>query len=336
MFGKPPSHREAARWPAARAARYVPVVRSILLPAAALAVLVAAGGSAAAAPPAQRACTPAEIASGDAPAFVTARASSYDSGSPALRRIAARRPYAIVVDPYRFESARSANYVESGSVTVTPPPGLDLSAFRRSEDVTAATFTAPARATTLAFRLGYVIQLLDGAAEDSCRADVAFPVPVDAGLPLKGTATVRTPADDNTRFFLHLKPQKPVDPRPVTIALRLAENTATPPEPHGKPLRSYTVHPLRHPLPKGGYINGKRIIFAVSGGPNGSFDVEVSPSIFRGSSIRFGFSVEVRQGGKAIAGMRSGVICKDRLFHRSDGVTRHRATCRHPGFAAKP
>jgi hypothetical protein len=30
------------------------------------------------------------------------------------------------------------------------------------------------------------------------------------------------------------------------------------------------------------------------------------------------------------------VICKDRLFHRSDGVTRHRATCRHPGFAAKP
>jgi hypothetical protein len=314
----------------------VPAVRTtILIPAAALA-LVVAGGSAAAAAPGERACTPAEIASGDAPAFVTSRASSYSSDSPALRRVAARRPYAIVVDPYRFESDRSANYVESGSVTVTPPPGLDLSAFSRSEDVSAATFTAPAKATTLAFRLGFVIQLLDGPAEDSCRADVAFPVPVDAGLPLKGTATVRTPADDNTRFFLHLKPQKPVDPRPVTIALRLAENAATPPRPHGKPLRSYTVHPLRHPLPKGGYVNGRRIIFAVSGGPNGSFDVEVSPSISRGTSIRFGFSVEVRQGGKAIAGMRSGAICKDRLFRRSDGATRHRATCRHPGFAAKP
>jgi hypothetical protein len=60
------------------------------------------------------------------------------------------------------------------------------------------------------------------------------------------------------------------------------------------------------------------------------------PSLFRGTSSRFGFSVEVRQGGKRIAGMRSGAICHDRLFRRSDGATRHRATCRHPGFAARP
>jgi hypothetical protein len=309
---------------------------TILIPAAALALLAAASGTAAGAPPSERACTPAEIASGDAPAFVTSKASSYSSGSPALRRVAARRSYAIVVDPYRFESDRSANFIENGSVTVTPPPSVALSPMRRSEDVSAGTFTAPERATTLAFRLGFVIHLLDGAAEDTCRADVAFPVPVDAALPLKGTATIRTPADDNTRFFLHLTPQKPVDPRPVTIALRLAEHRATPPRLTAKPLRSYTVHPLKHPLPKGGYINGKRIIFAVDGGRNGGFDVEVSPSIFRGSAIRFGFSVEVRQGGRIIAGMRSGAICKDRFFHRSDGTTRHRATCRHPGFAAKP
>src|SRR5699024_4709577 len=95
-----------------------PAMRRIALPTLAALALLAATGTAAGAPPSERACTPAEIASGDAPAFVTSRTSSYDSGSPALRRVAARRPYAIVVDPYRFESDRSANYIESGSVTV--------------------------------------------------------------------------------------------------------------------------------------------------------------------------------------------------------------------------
>jgi hypothetical protein len=153
---------------------------------------------------------------------------------------------------------------------------------------------------------------------------------------MKGTATIRTRADDNTRFFLHLAPQRPVDPRPVTIAFRMATGRTSPPSLRTKPLRHSTIRPLVHPLPRGGYIPSRRIIFAVDGGPHGGVDVEVSPSIFRGASIRFGFSVEVRQGGRRIAGMRSGAVCRDRFFHRSDGATRHRATCTHPGFAARP
>jgi hypothetical protein len=102
------------------------------------------------------------------------------------------------------------------------------------------------------------------------------------------------------------------------------------------PQRPVDLRPLGRLLDRGGYIPAKRIIFAVRSGRSGSLDVEVSPAIERGDAIRFGFSVEVRQGGRAIAGMRSGAICRDRFFHRSDGATRHRATCRHPGFAQRP
>jgi hypothetical protein len=314
-------------------------MRTTLLPTAAAVTLalLATAGPAAAEP--LRPCTPAEIAQADGPVFVTPRsADGYSSGSPVLERVAARRAYALVVDPYRFGNDHTIDSIESGSVVVTPPAGLALGPMRASDDVHAAPFTAPAKATTLSFRVAFVMEILhrDDDGSERCAADTTLAVPVDAGLPLRGSARVRTAAGDNTRFFLHLAPQRPVDPRPVTIALRLATGTATPPRLSTKPLRSYTVHPLRHPLPKGGYMPAERIIFAVDGGRNGGFDVEVSPSIFRGASIRFGFSVEVRQGGKAIAGMRSGAICRDRFFHRSDGTTRHRATCRHPGFAARP
>jgi hypothetical protein len=207
---------------------------------------------------------------------------------------------------------------------------------RRSEDVRAATFTAPTRPGTLSFRVAYLIDLLDLDGEELCSADTTLDVPVDAGRPMRGTARVRTAAGDNTRFLLHLAQQRPADPRPVTIAFRLRTGSTRLPSPHAKPLRRYTIHPLGHPLPRGGFIPSKRLIFAVDGGSDGGVDVEVSPSIFRGTSLRIGFSVEVRQGGRRIAGMRSGAACRDRFFHRADGVTRHRATCTHPGFAPRP
>jgi hypothetical protein len=77
------------------------------------------------------------------------------------------------------------------------------------------------------------------------------------------------------------------------------------------------------------------VFFDITSEGNG-FDIEISPSLSRGQSVRFGFSIEVLQAGRRIAGMRSGANCVDRLFRRSDGALRPRAICSHPGFAGRP
>jgi hypothetical protein len=47
--------------------------------------------------------------------------------------------------------------------------------------------------------------------------------------------------------------------------------------------------------------------------------------------VRFGFSVEIVQGGRRLGGMRSGAICAIRFSSRAH---RHYRSCRPVGFKA--
>jgi hypothetical protein len=66
---------------------------------------------------------------------------------------------------------------------------------------------------------------------------------------------------------------------------------------------------------------------------NGGASVQVDPdgNFPFGTQLRFGFSVELRQGGRRVGGMRSGVVCNRVQF---GGHSEPR--CSHPGFAARP
>jgi FAD/FMN-containing dehydrogenase len=57
--------------------------------------------------------------------------------------------------------------------------------------------------------------------------------------------------------------------------------------------------------------------------------VSLDPFVPQGRTVRFGFSIEIVQGGKRLGGMRSGAICSIRFSSRAH---RHYRACTPVGF----
>ena len=215
------------------------------------------------------------------------------------------------------------------SVQVTGPPAVPV----RSIDPRGPEFEfTTAAAGTLRLTMTWQQELFDS--RSNLVGVCAVTAPIDLAVlnprPPKLTA----------RFLSHLVFElrlsnrvDPLDTRSVTVLLRIRRGRATPPSARGRSAARYTFSAE-------GFSGGSKqhTIFNVATfearGTNGATLVGVIPDttgLRPGRQLRFGFSVEVRQGGRRIGGMRSGVICHLKLT-RLGAEPR----CSHPGFRGRP
>jgi hypothetical protein len=118
----------------------------------------------------------------------------------------------------------------------------------------------------------------------------------------------------------------------VTAILRVRRGVAVPPPASGGAAAQRGFNPLRPSSPNVVYYGALKLHFGIDTDRDRAL-VRVDPdgNFPRGSLLRFGFSVELRQGGRRVGGMRSGVVCKRVQI---GGASQPR--CSHPGFAPRP
>ena len=147
-------------------------------------------------------------------------------------------------------------------------------------------------------------------------------------------------------FALPIVASSLTDTRTVTVLLRFRRNTTTPPAARGAATTRFFMHPdasgdpLRvsgipsrafHPYAfagLGSYLTGE-----IRPAPERTAYVEISAlaDFPVGRRFAFAFSVEVRQAGRRIGGMRAGASCV-RVQGRGSSIT----ACRRLGFRPRP
>ncbi|MDX6514165.1 MAG: hypothetical protein QOE36_3669 [Gaiellaceae bacterium] len=304
----------------------------------ALAGAIALGATGAAASPAALldppACTAAQMAGtrDGIPLMVQDPADEEFPEAAALASIVVGRRYAVVIDETlatRESTATEGSSVPvSGTIHVTAPPGLTLTP--GTKDFTDYyAFKAPGPGP-----LGIVATWQQEVSSVGSRTNVICSA--SATLDVKVLATklvaVRARFYEGYRFEVKVLTQSPADPRPVTALLRVRRGVAKVPAASGRVAAKVTFNPLHMGVPTVAYRASLKLHFGAES-VNGGASVQVDPdgNFPRGTQLRFGFSLELRQGGKRVGGMRSGVICNRVQFN---GYSQPR--CSHPGFAPRP
>ncbi len=311
--------------------------------------MVATSGAAAQAP---RACTAADLSGTTTPVELEQDFADHSTAST----LAVGRPYAAVVLPEEAISRDSGRNtgLRDGSARVTGPSGL-LVAERddadRGRHVFAFTPTAPGM---LHLDFAWIVDIDKGRpTADACAASAAVNLPVHAPRPITTKATFTGSSGPGGsglagyRLRLVLPPPDGLPeaqaraPGPVTMLVRLRRGTTRPPGRTAKVAYKVT------------YRYDQRAEFLTTGGQGPDYVARYFSNISWDSSgleigcnpnaprrgLRFAVSVEVRQGGKLVGGMRAGGICKSERFRRKDGVTmvtRTRARMVRRSFAASP
>jgi hypothetical protein len=312
----------------------------------ALAGAIAVGAAGAAGSPAAvqdpPACTAAQLAGTreGIPVKIQDPSDPYFLGPEAtLATLVTGRRYAAVVDETQATREGTATLGYSapvtGSVRVTGPAGLALTPMTtRSTDFYA--FKAPAPGP-LRFQATWQQEVEDriSGATVICSAAATLDVAVVAPkLVLTRARFVYVYGQGDAGFELRVLNQTPADPRPVTALLRVRPGIATAPPATGRATKSITFNPLHMgSYSRVLYVHGPLRLEFGAESTNGGASVQVDPggNFPFGTQLRFGFSVELRQGGRSVGGMRSGVVC-----NRVQLATHSEARCSHPGFAARP
>jgi hypothetical protein len=216
----------------------------------------------------------------------------------------------------------------TGSVRVTGPAGLALTPMNKSF-TDFYVFKAPAPGP-LRFQATWQQEVSDrtSGATVICSAAATLDVLVVAPK----LVLTRARFYGGYRFEVRVLNQTPPDPRPVTALLRVRPGIATAPPATGRATKSITFNPLHMGISSVVYDASLKLHFGAES-TNGGASVQVDPdgNFPFGTQLRFGFSVELRQGGRRVGGMRSGVVC-----NRVQLATHSEARCSHPGFAARP
>jgi hypothetical protein len=238
--------------------------------------------------------------------------------------------------------------VRDGSVVVTGPPGL-VQQKRLDADSGREVFPfTPQAVGALRLDVSWIAEVgPPGGPKEPCSAAAAIDLTVAApqlistravfterrgGFPTKWTLRLVLPALGG------LDARDARDPSPVTVLVRLRTGTTRPPKPAGKASYAITYH----------YTEDADFLTTTGGGPDyvpriysnltwdGRGVVLQSNANVPRSGVRFAFSIEVRQAGERIGGMRSGASCHSFRYRRRDGVMRTTSSCTRPHFAARP
>jgi uroporphyrinogen III methyltransferase/synthase len=205
-------------------------------------------------------------------------------------------------------------------------------------------FTAP-RAGSVTFTVTWIQQLQaqSGDSAGECTATATITLPVFA-LKQARVSLVRYVrhrvvrvtggfAVSDDLFQLAVTPAaEPIDPAPVYVVLRVRRGLARAPSATGRVFRRVRLNSLHTIRGAGLSVDD----LAVEG-PNDTFrpglTVGLDPFVQQGRTVRFGFSIEIVQGGRRLGGMRSGAICRIAFSSRAN---RHYRKCAPIGFAKHP
>jgi hypothetical protein len=308
--------------------------------------MVSVAGAAAQAP---RTCTPTDLSGTETPIEIAEDTPNQDSAST----LAVGKRYVAIVIPelaISRDSGRNTS-MRDGSARVTGPTGLVLTERDDANSGRHVFAFTPVTDGTLHLNLAWVIEIDKGRpTADACAATVALDVPVRAKQRITTKASfVGSAGPTGSNFAGYslgfvLPPRNGLmakdarDVSPVTILVRLRRGTTTPPRPTGKATYKVTYH----------YDSNAEFLQTRGQGPNyvakyfsnitwdsTGLQIGCNPNAPRGG-LRYAVSVEVRQGGKRVGGMRGGGVCMSERFRRTDGVIRTRARMIKRSFAAEP
>jgi hypothetical protein len=296
-----------------------------------------------------RACTPADLSGTRTPIEL---ADDTPDQNPAAA-LALGKPYVAVVIPEQAISRDSGRNtgLRDGSARVTGPAGLVIGERDDSNSGRHVFAFTPVAEGTLHLDLAWVLDIDKGRpTADACAATSALDLPVRAKQRITTKASfLSSPPSNGSRlagYYLGfvLPPRNGLaakdarDTSPVTVLVRLRRDTTTPPKPTGKATYKVTYR----------YDGAAEFLKTPGQGPNyvakyfsnitwdsSGVQIACNPNAPR-SGLRYAVSVEVRQGGKRVGGMRGGGICKSERYLRNDGVMRTRERMVKRSFAAQP
>jgi hypothetical protein len=272
-----------------------------------------------------------------------------DLNNDTLATLIAGGRYGAVVDTSRATRERTDTDGPSapveGSVRITAPAGVALT--RTGDKYTEAyLFTAPGPGP-LRFQATWQQEVSGSRSSDptvTCSAAAALDVITVARKPVLTSARFHADHGIGGAWFEALVlNQTPPDRGRVTAVLRVRPGVASAPAATGRATKSLTFNSVDLGVccPLTTYVRAPlRLRFEVESGAGGA-RVVVTPGIDGltfpvGKQLRFGFSLELRQAGHRVGGMRSGAVCtRVQISNRRQG--RHtEMRCDHPGFAARP
>lgn len=233
--------------------------------------------------------------------------------------------YRIVVVRERGIGDRSAPVEES--IAISAPDGPPLR--RGTADGRPFYDLVPPRRGTLRLVVSWVAERSDGGRCSAVRT-VELTV-VDAARARPRGSFSRGRGRKSSAFTLRLRSGKPQDMARVEVILRARRGTTRPPAPRGRALARFRFEPTGD----GSFTTSSRIrglaraFFTDAIG--GTLTIYPEPNIPFGRPTRFAFSLEVRQGGRRVGGMRAGASCR-RIQHTSYSVVR----CHPVGLRQRP
>jgi hypothetical protein len=316
-------------------------VKRVALPVTLGALLIAAAPAGAQ----TRACNPGELGDAKTPAEVDSESvGNTDKALIVGHKYKIARVIELAIGRYPDGSPYRQSNAKEGSIVVTAPAGVTLTEKPETDDFRGGyEFTAP-KAQSVTFTVTWIQELQNqsGTSAGECQATAQITLPVFALKQARVSSVkflrhhlIRSGGNfvmSDDFFQLVVTPAAaPADPAPVYVVLRLRAGRALAPSANAAPFKRIRLDKL-HSIDKGGLLLDDDSVE----GPGDTFRpaLNVGRTYFKQrSTVRFGFSVEIVQGGRSLGGMRAGASCR---FAFSSRAHRHYRRCAVVGFAKHP
>jgi hypothetical protein len=316
-------------------------VKRVALPVTLVALLVAAAPAGAQ----TRACNPGELGDAKTPAELDGESvGRVDQALVVGRKYRIARVIELAIGRYPDGSPYRQSSAKEGSIAVSAPAGVTLTELPETDSFRGGyEFTAP-KGQSVTFTVTWIQELQNqsGTSAGECQATAQITRPIFALKQARVSSVKFVPhrlsrvgrnffmSDDV--FQLVVTPAAaPADPAPVYVVLRVRAGRALAPSANAPPFKRVRLDKL-HSINTGGLL----LDDYAAEGPGDTFrpGVTVGRTYSRQrSTVRFGFSVEIVQGGRSMGGMRAGATCR---FAFSSRAHRHYRRCAVVGFAKHP
>ena len=316
-------------------------VKRVALPITLGALLIAAAPAGAQ----TRACNPGELGDARTPAEIDGETvGRVDHALVVGRKYQIARVIELAIGRYPDGSAYRQSNAKEGSIAVTAPAGVTLKELPETDSFRGGyEFTTP-RASSLTFTVTWIqeLQSQSGASAGECLATATITRQVFAFKQARVSSVkfVRHRLSRvGSNFFMSddifqllvTRASAPADPAPVYVVLRVRAGRALAPSANAPPFKRVRLDKL-HSINTGGLL----LDDYTADGPGDTFrpGLTVGRTYFnQRGTVRFGFSVEIVQGGRSLGGMRAGATCR---FAFSSRAHRHYRRCAVVGFAKHP
>lgn len=307
-------------------------------------VLVALAFAAPAAAQSPPPCQPGQLGSGKVPAEVDGESvGKVDRALVVGHKYKIARVIELAIGMYPDGSPYRQSNAKDGSIVVSAPAGVTLKDVPESDDFRGGyEFTAPS-AKSLTFTVTWVQELQNqsGTSAGECQATAQITLPVFALKQARVSSVkrfrhhlVRSSGQlymSDDYFQLLVTPAAaPADPAPVYLVVRVRPGRALAPSAKARPYKTVRLDRL-HGIDKGGMLVDEYLADNQN---------DTRPGVVVGrtygkqkSTVRFGFSISIVQGGRTLGGMRAGASCR---FAFSSRANRHYRACSVVGFAKHP